>query len=947
MKKRTSRLLSALLTLVMVLGLLPALGTTALADERYDLYLEVGENAFDKPEIQSIIYKLTDQHAKRLGAYTVPRHDWSDDLTYYVEALSSDDDIISDEGLAKRPGECLLNIQKIDKTWGQPDKILDRMSVLICVTNARIDRVAVTGIDAPVTGQPLDMTAECSTPGIASVEVIKWHNSTDGVDVVSGAVAQGGKAYSAFVTVTPASGYELVGYSTTKVTVNGGSASPVYGGTDYLTVAYHFPATGGENSENQNWVTTKKIISEVAVTGVVTPVDGAKPVETCELGGTGYTLKSMSWYDGSLKMNSAGTFQAGKTYRACLYLLPEKGYTFDGADSMTATVNGKTVEVTNVYGEPEQRGVTIDFTCEKPSKTISTVDITELDALKPGTAADYTASTSTAGCTVKKVEYQMFQKIMTNYVPADGENIAVVVTVAAADGYEFASGSTATWNGLKSDDTVAGLNANEKRYAFYIKVKADDSQIIKFAAMTVTAPEIGKAPSTAVTGSGVEASDVKWSPADATFQAGTAYTVSFTLKADATHVLADDFKNAGTVTVNGQKATLTSSTKGKFVTYTVSYTFPALKAGEISSVSVTGINAPAIGTKPDTSAEAGSEEYIIASVLWSPGDSKFAADKAYTVNLTLKAAGTNKFTSKVTATVNGQEAKIVSGTGTQELRINYTFPALKAGAPAITTQPKSVSVKEGADVTFSVAATGEALNYQWYQEKGGSAAKVGTNGPTYTIKAVNVSDDNGTVYYCVVSNKAGEVTADKATLTVSKLGTMTAFSDVPEGAYYTDAVAWAVEKGVTSGTSGTTFSPNADCTRAQIVTFLWRAAGSPAPKSKESAFTDVATGSYYETAVQWAVENGITSGTSATTFSPNATCTRAQTVTFLWRSQKSPADGTANSFTDVAEGTYYTDAVKWAVKNGITSGTSATTFSPNADCSRAQIVTFLYRCLGK
>ena len=334
-------------------------------------------------------------------------------------------------------------------------------------------------------------------------------------------------------------------------------------------------------------------------------------------------------------------------------------------------------------------------------------------------------------------------------------------------------------------------------------------------------------------------------------------------------------------------------------------------------------------------------------MLWSPGDSKFAADKAYTVNLTLKAAGTNKFTSKVTASVNGQEAKIVSGTGTQELRINYTFPALKAGAPAITTQPKSVSVKEGADVTFSAAATGEALNYQWYQEKGGNAAKVGTNGPTYTIKAVNVSDDNGTAYYCVVSNKAGEVTSDKATLTVSKLGAMTTFSDVPEGAYYTDAVAWAVEKGVTSGTSGTTFSPNADCTRAQIVTFLWRAAGSPTPKSKESAFTDVAAGSYYETAVQWAVENGITSGTSATTFSPNATCTRAQTVTFLWRSQKSPADGAANAFTDVVEGTYYTDAVKWAVKNGITSGTSATTFSPNADCSRAQIVTFLYRCLGK
>lgn len=423
MKKRTSRLLSALLTLVMVLGLLPALGATALADERFDLYLEVGENAFDTPEMKSIISNLTNGRATGLGVYrTKPAHysGWSDETKYSVEASSVDEDIISNEGLAKRPGECVLTIGHYETR--NSSKLLRHVGVKICVTNARIDRVAVTGIDAPVTGQPLDMTAECSTPGIASATV-EWYNSTDGVDVVSGAVAQGGKAYSAFVTVTPASGYELVGYSTTKVTVNGGSASPVYGGTDYLTVAYHFPATGGENSENQNWVTTKKIISEVAVTGVVTPVDGAKPVETCKLGGTGYALKSMSWYDGSLKMNSAGTFQAGKTYRACFYLLPEKGYTFRSADNMTATVNGKTVEVTNVYGEPEQRGVTIDFTCEKPSKTISTVDITELDALKPGTAADYTASTSTAGCTVKKVEYQMFQKIMTNYVPADGENI--------------------------------------------------------------------------------------------------------------------------------------------------------------------------------------------------------------------------------------------------------------------------------------------------------------------------------------------------------------------------------------------------------------------------------------------------------------------------------------------------------------------------------------------
>lgn len=173
------------------------------------------------------------------------------------------------------------------------------------------------------------------------------------------------------------------------------------------------------------------------------------------------------------------------------------------------------------------------------------------------------------------------------------------------------------------------------------------------------------------------------------------------------------------------------------------------------------------------------------------------------------------------------------------------------------------------------------------------------------------------------------------------------FTDVPQGSYYEAAVRWAVENGVTSGTSATTFSPNSACTRAQMVTFLWRAAGSPAPESHAMPFTDVTAGSYYETAVLWAVENGITSGTSATTFSPDATCTRAQTVTFLWRAQKSPAAGTGNPFTDVAADTYYTNAVLWAVENGVTSGTGDTTFSPNSDCTRAQIVTFLYRCLGK
>ena len=168
------------------------------------------------------------------------------------------------------------------------------------------------------------------------------------------------------------------------------------------------------------------------------------------------------------------------------------------------------------------------------------------------------------------------------------------------------------------------------------------------------------------------------------------------------------------------------------------------------------------------------------------------------------------------------------------------------------------------------------------------------------------------------------------------------FVDVPTGAYYYDAVAWAVENGVTSGTSATTFSPDNACTRAQMVTFLWRAAGSPEPETTVNPFTDVSTNAYYYEAVLWAVEQGITNGTSATTFSPDATVTRSQTVTFLWRNAGSPVVS-GSSFADVTADAYYATAVAWAAREGITSGTSATTFSPDAACTRAQIVTFLYR----
>ena len=154
---------------------------------------------------------------------------------------------------------------------------------------------------------------------------------------------------------------------------------------------------------------------------------------------------------------------------------------------------------------------------------------------------------------------------------------------------------------------------------------------------------------------------------------------------------------------------------------------------------------------------------------------------------------------------------------------------------------------------------------------------------------------------------------------------------------------WAVAKNITSGATATTFAPNAGCTRGQMVTFLWRANGSPEPKSMTTSFTDVKSGAYYEKAVAWAVENNVTTGTSSTTFSPDASVTRAQAVTFQWRAAGAPAAEGTNAFADVSASAFYAPAVQWAVNAGVTTGTSDTTFSPNSNCLRAQIVSFLYR----
>ena len=253
-----------------------------------------------------------------------------------------------------------------------------------------------------------------------------------------------------------------------------------------------------------------------------------------------------------------------------------------------------------------------------------------------------------------------------------------------------------------------------------------------------------------------------------------------------------------------------------------------------------------------------------------------------------------------------------------------TYPATAPAVPNGTVTVSPANASKGANVTVTVKPNeGYVLETLTVTDKNGDELKLTDKG-------------NGKYTFTMPGSKV-EV---KATF-MEDNSVFNFFYDVPNDAFFYEAVKWAVKSGVTNGLSDTMFGPYESCTRAQIVTFLWRAAGSPEPKAM-SSFTDVPASTYYAKAVAWAIENGITNGMTETTFAPDATCTRGQIVTFLYRALKGTASGSTN-FTDVKSDTFYADAINWAVANNVTNGTSNTTFSPNADCTRAEIVTFLYR----
>ena len=261
-----------------------------------------------------------------------------------------------------------------------------------------------------------------------------------------------------------------------------------------------------------------------------------------------------------------------------------------------------------------------------------------------------------------------------------------------------------------------------------------------------------------------------------------------------------------------------------------------------------------------------------------------------------------------------------SSGGSSSGRTYHTIKASSDSNGSISPSER-VSVRHGRDQSFTITP-----------DKGYEIAKVLVDG-----KSV------GAVESYTFKNVTKNHTIEAIFMKVNDKSMPDTFMDVPDGSYYEKAVDWAVKNGITAGTGDNYFMPDGICTRAQAVTFLWRVAGSPTPKTEVMPFEDVPEGSYYYEAVLWAAENEITVGTSATTFSPELTCSRAHIVSFLWRAAGYPSAGTVNPFTDVPENAYYINAMLWAVKQEITVGTTPSTFSPDEGCTRAQIVTFLYR----
>lgn len=473
--------------------------------------------------------------------------------------------------------------------------------------------------------------------------------------------------------------------------------------------------------------------------------------------------------------------------------------------------------------------------------------------------------------------------------------------ILTIDGGTFRGGL----NTIKNDDH-AKLTINGGTFSNYYQAVVQNHNIAEITGGTFTAASDANAKTYGIYNCGCGAE----------IDLGT-LTVSGGTFTGATYAVADVSSENADVTISGGQF---AGTKAAIVKSSTSKATIAVSGGKFSSdpsVYVVG-NGNTNIVKRD-----GSEGAYTYTVLAKSG----LTSGVYLTNPS-GALASNYY---VSSTANGvwtvsYSAPYSGGSSSYDPTYSVSTPS-KTEHGTVTVSPKSAS--KGDRVTVTVKPdSGYVLETLTVTDK---------NGNELTLK------DKGNGKY-TFTMPAGKVEV-KATF-MEDNSMLNFFYDVPNNAYFYEAVKWAVKNGITTGVGNDLFAPEQPCTRAQIVTFLWRAAGSPEPKGAASGMSDVVSGSYYEKAVAWAIENGITTGTTTSTFSPDATCTRAQAVTFLARALKAKA-ASAAEFSDVPTGSYFADAVAWAAANGVTEGIGGGLFGSDNDCTRGQIVTFLYRAYNK
>ena len=765
-------------------------------------------------------------------------------------------------------------------------------------------------IDTPAAGETFDFDAETDTHE-CDVGKVRWFDARTNEEMDATSVAQAGQRYEVKIQLIPARGYSIG--PNTMAGINGFRA--VIDGSE-LRMPFDIPAA-------PELIRSVELKLDAPVPGGkadFSPVCGQSTYALSDYfddaDSDNYTSNGIQWIDATTKkvLDTDDTFVAGHTYQAFIHLKTRGNYEFHYDYGSTPPVTAKIVTDSGTYTartakayerDPfEEIDVICDFVCEY--KTINQVSITGLDAPKDGKGPDYSVALTGAEYGLKPSSssnpfvvngVNWYDETAGNTLTATAKFIAghtytATVYLVPASGCKFTGSVSGTINGNPAAVTGNGSEIQVK----YTFPALATNQITNVSIENITPPALGQFPSyvAIVKGEGYSLkarndahykNGICWSIMDSSdlpvsggtkFEGGQKYQITMYLETKDGYEFSTNAKGGlnVTATVNGKSATVVGGSKNEIV---ITYYFPEVTAeAKISAASVTGIDAPVIGASPDYTATITDSRYQLTGstsarekngITWinnktgnamTVGASKFEAGVSYTVVVGLTAADGYAFVTdakgvpSITGTIN-QKTATVSGQDEYNAYLSYTFPALEEEVP-----------------------------------------------PSAPI----------------------------------------VFEDVKASDYFYTPVQWAVNEGITNGTSATKFSPNMTCSQAHILTFLWRAVDSPKPViANPYSNPAVRNDQYFYEPFLWAWEKGLISSTA---LDPNAPCSRSDVVTYLWKLEGSPKTGSAN-FADVPSTAPYAQAVAWAVEQGITNGMSATTFGPDLTCTRGQIVTFLWR----